>query len=135
VSAGFVDRANARLAEQLTAAGFETAMQTALMAEPVLTADESPVEVVTPANDPQTGEPVKGAPHVMVIRTPDERLTWLTGLTSRRHDTVIAALRAFTGHLIVDGYAAYQKLLAAVGGLLAGIQQCCQVRRDVALCE
>jgi hypothetical protein len=47
-----VDRANARLAERLTAGGFETAMQVALMAEPVLTADESPVEVVTPATDP-----------------------------------------------------------------------------------
>jgi len=126
VSAGFVDRANTRLAAQLTDAGFEQAMMTALLAEPVLAADESPVEVVTPATDPETGEPVEGAPHVMVIRTPDERLTWLTGLDSRRHDTVIAALRTFVGHLIVDGYPAYQKLLQAVGGLLAGLQQCCQ---------
>lgn len=137
VSAGFVDRANARLAEQLTSAGFEQAMQAALMAEPVLTADESPVEVVTPAKDPDTGESVPGAPHVMVLRTPDERLVLLTALDSRRHDEVIASLRTFTGYLIVDGYLAYQKLLPCTRdhnheeqecpvGLLAGLQQCCQ---------
>lgn len=66
VSAGFVDKANARLAAQLTGAGFEEAMKAALLAEPVLTADESPVEVVTAAKDKDTGEPVPGAPHVMV---------------------------------------------------------------------
>ena len=130
VSAGFVDRANARLAETLTVAGFTEAMQAALMAEPVLTADESPVEVVTPAMDRDTGQPVPGSPHVMVIRTPDERLVLFTALDSRRHDEVIASLRTFTGYLIVDGYAAYQKLLARNGderwGLLAGLQQCCQ---------
>ncbi|HEX8934871.1 MAG TPA: transposase [Pseudonocardiaceae bacterium] len=125
VSAGFLDRAGARLAERLVAAGFSQAMQAALVAEPVLTADESPVEVLTPAHDPETGQPVPGAPHVMVIRTPDERLVWLTGLVSRSYDTVIAALRAFAGHLIVDGYGAYQRLLTQAGAVLAGIQQCC----------
>lgn len=137
VSAGFVDKANARLAAQLTGAGFAEAMQAALLAEPVLTADESPVEVVTPAKDKDTGQPVPGAPHVMVVRTPDERLVWLTALDSRRHDEVIASLRTFTGYLIVDGYLAYQKLLPCTRdhdhagqecrpGLLAGLQQCCQ---------
>jgi hypothetical protein len=147
VSAGFVDRANARLAEQLTTAGFDEALQAALMAEPILTADESPVEVATPAVDEQTGQPVPGAPHVLVLRTPDERLVRLTAADSRRHDEVTASLRTFTGYLIVDGYGAYQKLLpepiaeptdgcgetvgeqvdkAAPTGLLAGIQQCCQ---------
>src|SRR5262249_50282604 len=70
VAAGFVDGATAGLAERLSAAGFGEAMQVALLAEPVLTADESPVEVVTPATDPETGLPVPGKPHVMVIRTP-----------------------------------------------------------------
>lgn len=137
VSAGFVDKANARLAAQLTGAGFGEAMQAALMGEPVLTADESPVEVVTPAVDKDTGQPVPGAPHVMVLRTPDERLVWLTALDSRRHDDVIASLKTFTGYLIVDGYLAYQKLLPCTRehdhagqdcrpGLLAGLQQCCQ---------
>jgi hypothetical protein len=126
VSAGFVDRANARLAERLSAAGFGEAMRAALLAEPVLTADESPVEVVTPARDPETGQPVPGSPHVMVIRTPDERLVWLAGLVSRGYDTVTAALWTFAGHLIVDGYGAYQRLLTRAGAVLAGIQQCVQ---------
>jgi hypothetical protein len=125
VSAGFVDRANARLAERLGVGGFEIAMRAALLAEPVLTADESPVEVVTPTIDPETGQAVAGSPHVMVIRTPDERLMWLSGLVSRCYDVVVAGLRGFAGHLIVDGYGAYQRLLASAGGLLAGIQQCC----------
>jgi hypothetical protein len=126
VSAGFVDRANTRLADKLTEAGFDEAMLAALLAEPVLAADESPVRVVTPAVDPDTRQPVAGSPHVLAIRTPDERLAWLAGLTSRSYDTVIAALRTFAGHLIVDGYGAYQRLLTSVDTVLAGIQQCCQ---------
>jgi transposase len=126
VSAGFVDRANTRLAAKLTEAGFEQAMLAALLAEPVLAADESPVQVVTPAVDQDTGEPIPGSPHVLAIRTPDERLAWLAGLTSRSYDTVIAALRTFAGHLIVDGYGAYQRLRTGVDAVLAGIQQCVQ---------
>lgn len=38
MSAGFVDKANARLAAQLNGAGFAEAMQAALLTEPVLTA-------------------------------------------------------------------------------------------------
>ena len=162
VSAGFVDRANVRLAQALTGAGFVDALKAALLAEPVLTADESPVEVVTPATDqtddqtddqagdqpPDQGnstadekapgtavekapgtavEKVKpGAPHVLVVRTPDERLVWLSGLHSRRHAEVTAFLRSFTGFLIVDGFAGYQTLLTCQKPVLAGIQQCCQ---------
>jgi hypothetical protein len=126
VSAGFVDRANTRLATRLTEAGFDTAMLAALMAEPVLAADESPVQVVTPATDPDTGQPIPGSPHVLAIRTPDERLAWLAGLTSRSYDTVTAALRTYAGHLIVDGYGAYQRLRAGLDAVLAGIQQCVQ---------
>ncbi len=126
VSAGFVDRACTRLAGKLTTAGFEQAMLAALLAEPVLAADESPVQVITPAVDTDTGQPVSGSPHVLAIRTPDERLAWLAGLTSRSYDTVIAALRTFAGHLIVDGYGAYQRLLNSVDTVLAGIQQCVQ---------
>jgi hypothetical protein len=78
VSAGFVDRANTRLAAQLTSAGFEQAMLAVLMAEPVLAADESPVNVITPAVDPDTGEPIPGSPHVLAIRTP-RRTSGLAG--------------------------------------------------------
>ena len=163
VSAGFVDRANARLAQALTEAGFVDAMKAALLAEPVLTADESPVEVVRPATDeddeqaggqqagdeptdpapgkavdpapgkavdPAPGKAVEkakpGAPHVLVVRTPDERLVWLSGLHSRRHADVTAFLRAYTGFLIVDGFRGYQTLLTCKKPVLAGIQQCCQ---------
>jgi len=122
VSAGFVDRANARLSERLQTAGFDSAMLAALLGEPTLGADESPVEVVTPQLDPDTGRPVPGAAHVMVVRTPHERLTWVYPVASRRHEEVIAQLTGFTGYLIVDGYGAYQKL----AGTLAGIQQCVQ---------
>jgi transposase len=137
VSAGFVDRANGRLAAELTDAGFAQAVHTALMDEPVLAADESPVQVITPAVNKDTGEPVPGKAHVMVLRTPDERLVLLSALDSRRHEDVIASLRTFTGYLITDGYLAYQKLLPCMRdhdhtepechlGLLAGLQQCCQ---------
>jgi Transposase IS66 family len=122
VSAGFVDRAAERLDGRLCAAGFDQAMATALLAEPVLGADESPADVLHPDLDPETGQPVPGAAQVMAIRTPDERLVWLQPLVSRCAEAVLATLGGFTGYLIVDGYAAYQRLL----GTLKGIQQCCQ---------
>ena len=57
VSPGFVDRASARLDEKLQAAGFDDAMQAALADEPVLGADETPVNVLTRDTEPETGEP------------------------------------------------------------------------------
>ena len=77
VSAGFAVKAGARLDGKLQGAGFDEAMRAALEKEPVLAADETPVNVLTPDTDPQTGGPVPGAAQVMVIRTPDERLVWL----------------------------------------------------------
>jgi len=122
VSAGFVDKAAARLDRRLEDAGFDEAMRAALAEEPVLAADESPVNVLAPGTDPDTGEVVPGAAQVMVIRTPAERLVWLRALASRRAEGITALLSFFTGFLIVDGYSAYQQLLPQ----LAGIQQCCQ---------
>lgn len=59
----------------------------------------------------------------MIVRTPDERLTFLQAMSSRRKDVIAAALPGpFAGTLIADGYAGYQHLLAG----LAGIQQRCQ---------
>jgi hypothetical protein len=49
VSAGWVDKASARLSRQLEQAGFDAAMCAALAAEPVLAADETPVNVLAPA--------------------------------------------------------------------------------------
>jgi hypothetical protein len=120
VSPGFVDKASSRLDGRLQDAGFDEAMQAAPAAEPALGADETPVSVVTPEPDPDTGEP-DGAPHVLIVRPPGGKLTWLRALTSRRHEAITAILAFFTGFLIADGYGAYQKL-----GDLAGVQQCCQ---------
>ena len=84
-------------------------MQAALAAEPALGADETPVNVLTPDNDPQTGEPETGSPHVLVTRTPGGNLTWLRALGSRRAEAITTILGFFTGFLITDGYTAYQQ--------------------------
>jgi hypothetical protein len=137
VSAGWVDKAAARVAAQLGKAGFDEAMIAALAAEDVLAADETPVNVLdktVPAvavpqereeADPEEkeGKAAAGAPHVLITRTPDGRLTFLQAIASRRKDTIAAGLPAlFTGYLITDGYTGYQHLLSR----LAGIQQCAQ---------
>lgn len=135
VSAGWVDKASARLSARLGTAGFDEAMLAALAGERVLAADETPVSVLDRAApaaleeeaDPDEGRPAAaGAPHVMIVRAPDERLTFLQAMGSRRKDAIAGALPGpFTGTLITDGsdgYAGYQHLL----GTLAGIQQCCQ---------
>jgi transposase len=120
VSAGFVDKAASRLDIRLQDAGFDDAMRAALAAEPALGADETPVSVLTPGEDPDTGEPDDGSPHVLIIRPPGGKLTWLRALGSRRAAAITAILGFFTGFLITDGYTAYQQLLPK----LAGIQQC-----------
>jgi hypothetical protein len=135
VSAGWVDKAAARVNAQLGKAGFGGAMTAALAAEDVLAADETPVSVLgkaAPAPDGDGGETdpeekdgkaAAGAPHVLITRTPDGRLTFLQAIGSRRKAAVAAAVpAAFTGYLITDGYAGYQHLLSR----LAGIQQCAQ---------
>jgi hypothetical protein len=138
VSPGWVDKASARLAAQLGRAGFDAAMLAALAGEKALAADETPVNVLDkdasqPAGredgeegDPEEKEKEKaaaGAPHVLIVRTPDGRLTWLQALPSRRKGDVAAGIpAAFTGLLMTDGYTGYQHLLSR----LAGIQQCCQ---------
>jgi hypothetical protein len=120
VSPGFVDRASARLDEILQAAGFDDAMQAALADAPVLGADETPVNVLARQADPETGE-AEGAPHVLIVRPPGGKLTWLRAMTSRRAAAITAILSFFTGILITDGYTAYQQML---DDDLAGIQQC-----------
>ncbi len=134
VSAGWVDKAGARLAAQLGKAGFGDAMLAALAGEKALAADETPVNVLDtsapqPAGQEEEQDPEEkektapGAPHVLIVRTPDGRLTWLQALPSRRKAAVAAGIpAAFTGLLMTDGYTGYQHLLTR----LAGIQQCCQ---------
>ena len=137
VSPGWVDKASARLAAQLGKAGFDAAMLAALAGQDALAADETPVNVLDKGSpqpaareegeeeqDPEDKEKAAaGAPHVLIVRTPDGRLTWLQALGSRRKGDVAAGIpAAFTGLLITDGYTGYQHLLTR----LAGIQQCCQ---------
>ena len=125
VSPGWVDKASARLAAQLGKAGFDAAMLAALAGEKALAADETPVNVLDknvpqPAvrEDEEEGDPdekektAPGAPHALIIRTPDGRLTWLQALASRRKGDVAAGIpAAFTGLLMTDGYTGYQHLL------------------------
>ena len=137
VSAGWVDKAVARVSARLEAAGFDDAMIAALAAQDVLAADETPVNVLDktppPAPEPdgkdekdpeeKNGKAAAGAPHVLIVRTPDGRLTFLRAIGSRRKGSVGGGIpAAFTGHLITDGYTGYQHLLSRI----AGIQQCAQ---------
>ena len=135
VSAGWVDKAAARVSARLGKAGFDEAMLGALAGENVLAADETPVNVlgknVPPPPqekdeaDPEDkgGKAASGSPHVLITRTPDGRPTFLQATGSRRKGSVAAAVPAgFTGYLITDGYTGYQHLLSH----LAGIQQCAQ---------
>ncbi len=136
VSAGWVDKAAARTSAQLGKAGFDEAMIAALAGETVLAADETPVNVLDKTAQPaardeneetdpeeKDGKAAAGAPHVLIVRTPDGRLTFLQAIASRRKADVAAGIpAAFTGPLITDGYTGYQHLLSR----LAGIQQCCQ---------
>jgi hypothetical protein len=62
-----------------------------------------------------------GAPHVLITRSLDGRLTFLQAMASRRKTAIAAGLpTSFTGYLITDGYTGYQHLLSR----LVGIQQC-----------
>ena len=110
VSPGWVDKASARLAAQLARPGSMTAMLAALAGQDVLAADETPVNVLdknAPAaasrrreeQDPEEKEKAAaGAPHVLIVRTPDGRLTLLQALGSRRKGDVAAGIpAAFTG--------------------------------------
>jgi hypothetical protein len=123
------------MSSRLREAGFDEAMLAALAAEDALAADETPVNVLdkTPVPVPEPdgeadpedkdAKPAAGAPHVLIVTTPDGRLTFLRALGSRRKGSVGGGIpAAFTGYLMTDGYTGYQHLLSRI----AGIQQCCQ---------
>jgi len=57
-------------------------MSSALSTEPVLCGDETPVNVARKDSD-EHGTPVPGAPHVVTVRTPEERLVWSRALPAR----------------------------------------------------
>jgi len=97
-------------------------MIAALTAQDVPAADQTPVNVLDktapqPAGREQDEDPEEkekataGAPHVLIVRTPDGRLTFLQAISSRRKDAIAAAIPAlFTRALITDGYTARQHL-------------------------
>jgi hypothetical protein len=122
VSAGFVARAHQRLAERLEAAGFDAAMKTALRAETALCADETPVSVIRNAGD--DGTVMAGSPHVITVRTPDERLIWYAATPSRSSEAIkaLGVMDGYHGILVRDDYAGWAQFDAQ----LAGVQQCCQ---------
>jgi hypothetical protein len=129
VSPGWADKAVARMNARLQAGGFDEAMAAALAAEDVLGADETPVNVLdrtpvpVPAEaGPEDGEKAgAGAPHLLIVTTPDARLRLMLALASRRKGSVGGGIPAgFAGHLMT-GDTGCQHLL----GRIAGIQQCC----------
>jgi hypothetical protein len=144
VSPGWVDKAVARVSARLKDAGFDEAMTAALAAEDVLAADETPVNVLGKTTPPppapglapdaageageadpeeRDGKEQAGAPHVLIVGTPDSRLRLLLALASRRKESVAAGIpEGFAGYLMTDGYTGYQHLLARI----AGIGQCGQ---------
>jgi uncharacterized membrane-anchored protein YhcB (DUF1043 family) len=122
VSTGFVARAAARLADKLATAGFDEAMRAALRGEDVLCGDESPVNVLRNDLD-DNGEQVTGAPHAVTLRTPDARLIWYAGMTSRAKSSIadLGVLDDYRGYLVRDDYAGWHQF----DPHLAGVQQCC----------
>ncbi|SNQ50411.1 transposase [Frankia canadensis] len=123
VSAGFVARANARLAQDLEAAGFDEAMKAALRAEPVLCGDESPVNVLRRDLDEATGTVLSGTPHLLVIRTPTPGLVWYAAMGSRSSEAIhgTGVLDGWPGYLTRDDYAGWHQYDPG----LAGVQLCC----------
>jgi hypothetical protein len=122
VSAGFVARAHERLAQRLEAAGFDEAMKAALGAEEALCADESPANVIRNSGD--DGAVLTGSPHVVTVRTPDERLVWYAAMPSRSSEAIkgLGVMDGYHGILVRDDYNGWAQFDAQ----LAGVQQCCQ---------
>jgi Transposase IS66 family len=121
VSSGFVARALERLAQRLTAAGFDEAMKAALRAEDVLCADETPTNVISKNTD-EHGQPVAGSAHAVTVRTPDARLVWYVaiGSGSKTDIAALGVLEGYAGYLVRDDYAGWHQFDTQ----LAGVQQC-----------
>jgi hypothetical protein len=120
VSSGFVARALERFAQRLAAGGFDDAMITALRAEDVLCADETPVNVLSSTDEHE--QPLAGSPHAVTVRTPDARLVWYAPIGSRSKTALAAlgVLEGYCGYLLRDDYAGYYQFDAQ----LTGVQQC-----------
>jgi Transposase IS66 family/Family of unknown function (DUF6444) len=121
VSTGFVARALERFAQRLAAAGFDDAMTTALRAEDVLCADETPTNVIHKNTD-EHGQPVAGSPHAVTVRTPDARLVWYAPIGSRSKTALadLGVMDGYTGYLVRDDYAGWHQFDTQ----LTGVGQC-----------
>ena len=97
-------------------------MKAALGAEEALCADESPVNVIRNSGD--DGAVLAGSPHVVTVRTPDERLVWYAAMPSRSSEAIkgLGVLDGYHGILVRDDYNGWAQFDAQ----LAGVQQCCQ---------
>jgi hypothetical protein len=121
VSTGFVARALERFAQRLAAAGFDDVMTTALRAEDVLCADETPTNVIHKNTD-EHGQPMAGSPHAVTVRTPDARLVWYAPIGSRSKAAIAAlgVMDGYAGYLVRDDYAGWHQFDAQ----LTGVGQC-----------
>ena len=121
VSTGFVARAHERFAERLDAAGFDDAMSVALAAEPVLCGDETAVNIARKDTDAD-GIAMSGAPHVVTVRTPEQRLVLYRALPARTKVALrsLGVLRDYPGYIVRDDYAGWHQFDERA----AGVQQC-----------
>jgi len=116
VSPGWISKIAARLAGSLHR--FEDDVKTALLAEPVTLADETPVTTIedAPAADGQAGSDRAFRPHVFTLRS--EHLVWPGAGHTRGHGALdtFGLFERYTGTLVSDdynGYARYQAILTA----------------------
>jgi hypothetical protein len=65
---------------------------------------------------------VPGAPHVVTVRTPEERLVWYRSLPARTKVALrtLGLFGDYTGYLVRDDYAAWHQF----DNKVAGVQQC-----------
>jgi hypothetical protein len=83
--------------------------------------DETPVNVIGRGTDDH-GVVVPGSPHVVIVRTPAERLVWYRSLPARSKKALAArgVLGDYNGYLVRDDYAAWHQF----DNQIAGVQQC-----------
>jgi transposase len=116
VSTGWTSKIAGRLAGSLH--GFEDDLKTALLAEPVTLADETPASTIEdiPGGGGQAGSGRAFNPHVFTLRSAD--LVWLGAGHTRGHGALdtFGLFERYTGTLVSDdynGYAKYQVRLTA----------------------
>jgi hypothetical protein len=90
-----------------------------VVGEPVLCGDETPVNVAHKDSD-EHGTPVPGAPHVLTVRTPEERLVWYRAARTKVALRNLGVLGDYAGYLGGDDYAGWHQFDKQV----AGVQQC-----------